>query len=76
MLKKYLLLTAVAGLSACTTPQTTLRNPKTGQVAVCGGNVGGSLAGGVIGYHIQKGNDEACANTYLQQGFTVLETKE
>jgi hypothetical protein len=56
-------------LAGCTTPTYTLENPKTGQVVTCGGNVSSSLAGGAIGYHIQKTNDQKCVNTYLNEGF-------
>ena len=45
-------------LCGCSTPSTVLKNPQTGQIARCGGNVSGSLAGGAIGYHIQKDNDQ------------------
>ena len=70
-MKKYLCLTCLI-LSACTTPQTTLKNSKTGQVATCGGNVSSSLAGGAIGYHIQASNDKDCIITYQAQGFKIV----
>lgn len=57
-------------LCACTTPQTMLESKK-GQIVSCGGNVSSSLAGGAIGYHIQKGNDEDCVKVYEAQGFKV-----
>lgn len=65
------LLTTVGAilLSACTTPLTVLRNPSTGQVVTCGGNVSSSLAGGMIGYSIQQANDAQCVATYRAQGF-------
>lgn len=56
-------------LAACSTPLYTLKNEETGQVVTCGGSVVGSLAGGAIGYHIQKSNDENCVNAYRSQGF-------
>lgn len=74
MIKYFTLFTTAIILCACTTPVTTLKNPNTGQVARCGGNISGSLAGGVIGYHIQKTNDGACVQDLKQQGFE--ETKE
>lgn len=58
-------------LTGCTTPQTILENPKTGQVERCGGDVSSSLAGGAIGYHIQKGNDEKCVESFKSKGFVV-----
>lgn len=65
---RYIGLIALCCLAGCATPLHTLRSP-TGQVATCGGSVTGSLAGGVIGYHIQKGNDEDCVKNFQQQGF-------
>jgi hypothetical protein len=56
-------------LSGCTTPTTVMRHPTTGQVATCGGNVSSSLAGGMIGYSIQRSTDEQCIATYAAQGF-------
>jgi len=59
---------------ACATPQTVLKNPLTGQVVQCGGGAGGSVAGGAIGYRIQKSNDEKCVESYKEQGFEVIRT--
>lgn len=58
-------------LAACATPTTTLKNEKTGQVVTCGGGTAGSIAGGMIGYNIQKSNDQDCVNNYKNQGFKV-----
>lgn len=72
--KSLALLAAVAtvtSLTACTTPATTLKNPKTGQVARCGGSATGSMVGGVLGYHIQKSNDTTCVSEYQSQGFKI-----
>jgi hypothetical protein len=72
---KFSRVTLVAGLwltpllSGCTTPATMLRNPATGQVVSCGGNTASSVAGGYIGYSIQKSADERCIARYTQQGF-------
>ena len=62
---------AVTSLTACTTPATTLKHPKTGQVARCGGSATGSMVGGVLGYQIQKSNDTTCVSEYQQQGFKI-----
>lgn len=70
-MKTTIALTALLALTACTTPQTILRNEQ-GQTQICGGNVSSSLAGGVIGYHIQKANDEDCVKAYESQGFEVV----
>jgi uncharacterized protein YcfJ len=66
---KVLALLAVFAVSACSTPEIMLRHPQTGQVARCGGNVTGSLAGGMIGYAIQETNDSKCVSSFLEQGF-------
>ena len=70
-----LLTLAALALTACATPLTTLKHPKTGQVATCGGDKTGSLAGGAIGYHIQKDSADACVANYQKQGFTVVDTQ-
>ncbi len=76
MKKSFLVLAALVAVTACTTPMTTLKHPKTGQVATCGGSATGSFVGGAIGYHMQKDNDNDCVNTYQKQGFKVTEVKE
>lgn len=67
-------LTAMVGLASllagCTTPSTTMRNPATGQVVTCGGNTGSSLAGGLVGYSIQRSADDRCVARHTEQGFT------
>lgn len=70
-MKKVIMLLTVVTLTACTTPAYTLKDRKTGQVAQCGGNVSSSLAGGVIGYHIQKSNDAKCVKQLESQGFKI-----
>lgn len=56
-------------LTGCATPTTTLKNPKTGQVARCGGGMSGSMLGGMIGHNIEKDNDAKCVREYEAQGF-------
>ncbi len=63
-----------AGITGCATPAVILKNDSTGQVARCGGDASGSMAGGVIGYNIQKGNDEKCVRDYEAQGFKRTST--
>jgi len=76
MVKKCLVLAGVmALLAACSTPVTLLVNPKTGQVARCGGNMEGSLGGGLIGYNIQKDNDAECVKQYQALGFTIKDSQ-
>lgn len=64
---RYLLSLLV--LTSCATPVTMLENPKTGQIARCGGGMSGSVAGGIVGYHIQRNNDDKCVYEYIKQGF-------
>lgn len=59
-----------AFLAGCATPVLMLKNEKTGQIARCGGDASGSMAGGLIGYNIQKKNDQACVTDYENRGFT------
>jgi hypothetical protein len=56
-------------VTGCTTPVTMLKNDATGQIARCGGDTSSSIAGGLIGYSIQKGSDEDCVRDYQSQGF-------
>lgn len=56
-------------ISGCATPVIMLKNEDTGQIARCGGDASGSMAGGLIGYNIQKDNDEACAQDFEARGF-------
>ena len=59
-------------VSGCATPVLMLKNEKTGQIVRCGGGVGGSMAGGLIGYNIQKKSDKACAKDFESRGFTPV----
>jgi hypothetical protein len=70
---KYLIIPLL--LCACTTPKTILKNESTGQIAICGGTANGSFAGGIIGYHVQKANDEDCVNDYKSEGFSILKSE-
>jgi len=58
-------------LSSCATPVTILKNKKTGQVARCGGGMGGSMMFGALGYAIESSNDTDCVNQFIGQGFEV-----
>lgn len=66
-----MILTA-AFVSGCATPVLMMKNEKTGQIARCGGGVGGSMAGGLIGYNIQKKTDKACVKDFEAKGFTAI----
>lgn len=70
-MKKILIAAMLLSVAACATPVTVLKNPKTGQVARCGGEVSGSLAGGAIGYNMQKDSAAKCVGSYKAQGFKV-----
>jgi len=69
-MKKSILILLLC-LTACATPTTVLRNAKTGETATCGGGTAGSVAGGMVGYSIQKSNDKDCVNNYKSKGFTI-----
>lgn len=58
-------------LAACATPQTILQNKK-GDTVTCGGSSTGSVAGGMIGYGIQKDNDKECVAQYKKQGYKII----
>ena len=66
---RLLSLSALLALAACATPRVTLKHPKTGQVAVCGGSTSGSLLGGYIGHQVEKRSDADCIRRYEAQGF-------
>ena len=65
-LGSLLVLTILAG---CATPVVMLKNEQTGQLARCGGGTVGSVAGGAIGYSIEKNSDARCVRDYESQGF-------
>ena len=69
VLKNIVVAVAVWMLAACATPAVILKNDATGQIARCGGDATGSMVGGLIGYNIQKDNDESCVRAYETQGF-------
>jgi hypothetical protein len=69
-----LLVISLLALTACTTPKTIMRNDA-GQVQICGGNVSSSMAGGAIGYHIQRGVDADCVKDLEAQGFKPVPGK-
>lgn len=56
-------------LAACTTPETIMKNEKTGQITRCGGNTSSSIMLGAIGYSLQKSSDSECVASYAEQGF-------
>ena len=58
-------------LAACATPQTILQNKK-GDTVACGGSSTGSVAGGMIGYSIQKDNDKQCIEEHKKKGYKII----
>lgn len=66
---------AATMLAGCATPAYVLEHPETKQVHVVGGTATGSMAGGMIGYHIQKGTDQEKIESLKEQGFVVKEVK-
>ncbi len=71
-MKTYFAFVGLFLLTACATPQTILRDEKTGQTVVCGGGTAGSIAGGMIGYSIQKDNDATCIKDYKKVGYKII----
>jgi len=59
-------------LAGCATPVTTLKNKKTGEVVQCGGGYTASIAGGVMGYDIQRDKDAGCVGKYLAAGYEPI----
>lgn len=55
---------------------TILKNEKTGQVARCGGGMGGSMMFGALGYALESANDTDCVNQFIGQGFKVEQIKK
>lgn len=64
-MKKLMIIMILVSLQACTTPETVLKNDKTGQVARCGGNV--AYAG--ILYPFMVASDNNCVADYKNEGF-------
>jgi hypothetical protein len=58
-------------LAACATPQTVMQNKK-GETVICGGGTAGSVAGGMVGYSIQKDNDKKCIDDYKTKGYKII----
>jgi uncharacterized membrane protein YeaQ/YmgE (transglycosylase-associated protein family) len=69
MTRKLCLALVLASLAGCATPVVMLKNEQTGQIARCGGGTAGSVAGGLIGYSIEKDGDAKCVRDYEAQGF-------
>jgi len=65
----FIPLFCVLGLAGCATPTVMLKNKTTGQIARCGGGAAGSMAGGLIGYKIEKAHDENCIRDFEAKGF-------
>lgn len=63
------LLVMASAIAGCATPVVMLRHDPTGQIARCGGGMGGSMAFGYVGYTIEQSNDERCVRDYEAQGF-------
>ncbi|MEZ0260419.1 MAG: hypothetical protein ACAH80_05375 [Alphaproteobacteria bacterium] len=59
-------------LAGCTTPVTVLKNNRTGDIVTCGGETSGSLAGGAIGYNMQKSKADKCVGVHKAKGYHVV----
>ncbi|HRQ13036.1 MAG TPA: hypothetical protein PK205_07005 [Promineifilum sp.] len=72
---KYLsIIGMVAMLCGCATQEVILRNAS-GETVRCGGNVEGSIAGGMIGYAVQAELDKQCAEDAEKRGYRPIATK-
>jgi len=71
-MKRLITCLLITVLTACTTPQTVLKNKETGQVARCGGNV--AYAG--ILYPFMRAADSDCVKDYQTQGFQSIKTND
>jgi hypothetical protein len=67
---KIISITFLIFLTACTTPETVLKNKETGQVTRCGGDV--AYAGILYPFMLQA--DSKCVSEYKQQGFDTIPT--
>lgn len=56
-------------LAGCATPVRTMKHPETGQMKTCGGDKSSSVAAGLVGYGLQKKNDEQCVELLESLGF-------
>lgn len=74
-MKIMTMITCCLLLSACATPVTMMKNPETGQVSRCGGERSGSIAGGLIGYDLQKKDAVSCVEQYYGEGFKIISTE-
>lgn len=66
-MSKYVM--ALLLLTGCATPQTILSYD--GHYVSCGGSSVGSVAGGYIGYSLQRDSDDKCVHDYVAQGYVV-----
>lgn len=67
-MKRIVAILLIFTFTACTTPETVLRNDETGQVARCGGNV---AYAGVL-YPFMRAADSKCVDDFKGQGFKSI----
>jgi hypothetical protein len=65
-------LAALLALGACTTPQTDLRDTRTGAVQQCGGNLSSSILLGPAGYWFQRYDDSQCVKRAEAMGLSPV----
>ena len=73
---KYLIILSLLGLTACATPAATMYKASTDETAVCGGEIGPSIALGAIGYQIAKQNDNDCIAQHEKAGYKIQDIKQ
>lgn len=71
MIMRKVIITGCLLLAGCATPQTVLQNDK-GYSVVCGGSSTGSVLGGMIGYSIQKTQDNRCVKDAMSAGYAPV----
>ena len=52
------------------------KNPETGQIEAGGGGIAASMAGGALGYELQKKKDKECGEALIKYGFEPLPEEE
>lgn len=65
----FVLVLIAFGLSACATPITYLKNKGSGEIVHCGGGTTGSWVAGMVGYSLEKQNDDTCVKDYEAKGY-------
>ena len=74
-MRNFIMALTVLTITGCATPFVTLHNDKTGDTQTCGGGTAGSIAGGMIGYSMQRNSDNECIAALKAKGYHVEDVK-